>query len=904
MAELIVVGKHLALLLFISLPVLIYGQSLKIDSLKAALQKTTTQRNAADVLHQLATETWNYDFEQAVRFAQNSHEISLEQHYKKGVSVSLSDIGLYYYFKGNPDKARTYFTQALKIIGKDSCGDCQVQTFIRLGNLYRSQARFDSAQWYYKKSFSLSGGKQNYKALSFYYFNYGVLQNMLSRYDSALFYLRKSVALQKHFKDSLVLAQTLKDIGLVHKSLGNYDSAKYYYDRTGEIADHFNNPELKMLHLIYSGELYFFRGNYTTALNLYNQAFTLFKLHGFKIYSSMLFNRIGQVYDAQGDYYRALEHFFMGLEIDTELKNQQGIAHAKAVIGQTYLNQGNDSTAMVYVSSSLVIMDKINDPDGVAVANNLIGCIYMKRGKYDKADEYFQRSLFLLEKIKALKSYAYGILNLAQLYDAQHSYTKALGYSDQSLHTFEQIDNIPGLLLIYNLNGSIYIKTKNYDKAKEYLEKARKLALTLPSWPRLHDCYKHFAAYYQARGDYPGVITFYEKLIALNDSMIYTNHSYAGRENLTSLYHVVKKEDEIKSLQQENQIKQAEITLQQSRIKGQEVLLIYTVIGIILLAILAYTLFKYYRAKSVANDLLHKLNDEVNEQKEEIQAQTEELVGANHTLLKLNSDLIEKQEEIQAQSEELRNANETIGEINRQLENTISMRTNQLKEAYKELDTFFYRSSHDFRRPLTTFMGLAEVAKITVKDTNALELFEKVSETAHNLDKMIIKLQSVSDVGAQQLVYKEVIIKDIFENICHTFAEQIRLKNIRTVVDIHQDELFYSYPAMVKIIIENLVENSIQFADVVDPYIRLITFQTHNHIIISIEDNGQGVPEKYQDRIFDMYFRCNERSKGNGLGLYIVKKAIEKLDGSITVESKLKVGSVFSVELPINTAHG
>jgi signal transduction histidine kinase len=195
-------------------------------------------------------------------------------------------------------------------------------------------------------------------------------------------------------------------------------------------------------------------------------------------------------------------------------------------------------------------------------------------------------------------------------------------------------------------------------------------------------------------------------------------------------------------------------------------------------------------------------------------------------------------------------------------------------------------------------MGLSEVAKITVKDKNALELFEKVSETANNLDKMLLKLQSISDVGAQQLVFKEVLIKEIFDNICVSFEEQLRMKNIRISYEAELEESFISYPAMVKIIIENLVENAIYFAGVNDPFIKLKACQTHSHTIITIQDNGQGIHEKYQDRVFDMYFRGNERSKGNGLGLYIVKKAVEKLDGRITMESTLYKGSTFQIELP------
>ena len=71
-----------------------------------------------------------------------------------------------------------------------------------------------------------------------------------------------------------------------------------------------------------------------------------------------------------------------------------------------------------------------------------------------------------------------------------------------------------------------------------------------------------------------------------------------------------------------------------------------------------------------------------------------------------------------------------------------------------------------------------------------------------------------------------------------------------------------------------------------------------DHVIIEIEDNGQGIREEYREKIFDMYYRANERSKGNGLGLYIVKKAVQKLNGTIQLITEFGKGSRFVITLP------
>jgi len=200
-------------------------------------------------------------------------------------------------------------------------------------------------------------------------------------------------------------------------------------------------------------------------------------------------------------------------------------------------------------------------------------------------------------------------------------------------------------------------------------------------------------------------------------------------------------------------------------------------------------------------------------------------------------------------------------------------------------------------------MGLAEVAKITVRDSNALELFSKVKETAGNLDKMLVKLQSISDVGTQQLVYKEVLIKEIVDNVFDSFSEELHSRGIQVRSDIGLKHAFYSYPAMVKIIVENLIENAIFFSVMGQPFVHVRAFDSAGEVILEVEDNGQGIEKQFEDRIFEMYFRGNERSKGNGLGLYIVKKAVEKLNGKITVHSGWGKGSLFRVTFPLEQDH-
>jgi signal transduction histidine kinase len=302
------------------------------------------------------------------------------------------------------------------------------------------------------------------------------------------------------------------------------------------------------------------------------------------------------------------------------------------------------------------------------------------------------------------------------------------------------------------------------------------------------------------------------------------------------------------------------------------------------------------------NTSLFKVNRDLAERQEEIQAQAEELTEANQSLTLLNMELAEKTEELAAQSEELKESNQVISSLNQNLESKVIERTQSLEQAYKELDTFFYRSSHDFRRPLTTFMGLAEVAKITVKDQNALDLFDKVKETAVNLDRMLIKLQSISDVAAEQFAVKGISFRSVLDDAFHVYHQELTDANIQVEVRIRIARDIITYPAFLKIVVENLLENAIRFQNQIRPQIVFEVTEINGGLLLIVEDNGIGIEEIYVNRVFDMFFRGSQHSKGNGLGLYIVKKAVEKMKGHVAFESKYGQGSRVLVWLPFSLA--
>jgi signal transduction histidine kinase len=104
------------------------------------------------------------------------------------------------------------------------------------------------------------------------------------------------------------------------------------------------------------------------------------------------------------------------------------------------------------------------------------------------------------------------------------------------------------------------------------------------------------------------------------------------------------------------------------------------------------------------------------------------------------------------------------------------------------------------------------------------------------------------------------------------FRDEIIHKQIEVSLDGNVSSPFYSYPALIKIIFQNLLENAISFCTPLHPTLKIKMLTLEDSVQIVFDDNGEGIESIYLPRIFEMYFRANEKSKGNGLGLYIVKK--------------------------------
>lgn len=168
------------------------------------------------------------------------------------------------------------------------------------------------------------------------------------------------------------------------------------------------------------------------------------------------------------------------------------------------------------------------------------------------------------------------------------------------------------------------------------------------------------------------------------------------------------------------------------------------------------------------------------------------------------------------------------------------------------------------------------------------------------LDKFIKDISDYSRNSRLPLNIGEVNIKsfinDVLENLqFYPGAEKIKLE-----INVSDELTIQSDPTRMQILLGNLLSNAFKYRDraKTDSFIKINAHNNATHVDISIEDNGIGIHPDYVTKIFEMFFQGYEKSDGSGLGLYIVKETLEKIKGTISVETELEKGSTFKVTLP------
>ena len=241
-------------------------------------------------------------------------------------------------------------------------------------------------------------------------------------------------------------------------------------------------------------------------------------------------------------------------------------------------------------------------------------------------------------------------------------------------------------------------------------------------------------------------------------------------------------------------------------------------------------------------------------------------------------------------------------------ENALKRQNKTLTKINKELDNFAYNVSHNLRAPLASVIGLINIIKLEDQKniSQFSELISMMDYSVKKLDMTLVNILNYSRNSRLENKFEFVDIKALIEDCREEMQYMEGMQNIDVNLTINNTVPFYSDKYRMTVILHNLLSNAIKYhdPDKNNSWIKITVNISGENAKINFDDNGIGINNKQIQNIYKMFFRGTERSDGAGLGLYIVKEMVERLKGTINIDSVEDKGTSVQIEVPnLNPGH-
>lgn len=233
-------------------------------------------------------------------------------------------------------------------------------------------------------------------------------------------------------------------------------------------------------------------------------------------------------------------------------------------------------------------------------------------------------------------------------------------------------------------------------------------------------------------------------------------------------------------------------------------------------------------------------------------------------------------------------------------EELLQKQFHELQKTNQELDFFVYSVSHDLRAPLASLLGLINLAEMDLHDSNRHDYLTLMRDSVHKLDVFIKEILDYSRNSRTRIEPESIDLKTFLEELGRQIIPSDQDISFSIEYHTEPEAVFRSDKKRLWIVFNNLLSNALRFRDTDKPQslIQLNIQLTSEGAEIQLEDNGIGIEPVHLEHIFKMFYRATERGTGSGLGLYIVKEVMAKLQGIISVDSSPNEFTRFRLWIP------
>lgn len=556
-------------------------------------------------------------------------------------------------------------TQWKNQLKKPLSDSVRISILLKLGDAMQDSMPDDAFQ-YVHQAYLLASKHENSHQEARALRMLGRLYEKSGRMDTALTVLKNGYAEAQEEGDSLQMARISIEIGIVYKSLGKMDKSLL--------------EEQKALNLL--------------------------KDLGDSANAALALNVLGNVYVDQGSYSMGLDVYQHALKINKALKNRALVSANLNNIGRIYGYKKEYNKALDYFKRSLSILEDIGKTSDENTQYNNIGYILKQMGEYEKALPYLFKSLSLIKTLDKPCADFYPLYNIGSIYVQQDMLDSACYYLQLARDESAQCSNWYIWVLAHYDLGKAYEKLGQKEKALKSYKLAYGKATAVGLKAELEETALALSELYESKGNTTAALHYYKVFHTTKDSLFNAeNTKKIARMEAEFEFARQQQQDDMQHRVQE--LKQQQELAKAVRIRNGLLL------GLLVLTIITYLIYRNYKRKQRANEQLNKLYAEIQEQKEELEVQ----------------------------SDELKAANEEISRINENLESIVAERTQTVRKQKEKILEYVSYNSHQVRGPIARILGLIGLFDTRAVSEEEIErILKDIDKATKELDAMVKKM--------------------------------------------------------------------------------------------------------------------------------------------------------------------
>jgi tetratricopeptide (TPR) repeat protein len=396
------------------------------------------------------------------------------------------------------------------------------------------------------------------------------------------------------------------------------------------------------------------KGDFRGALQFHEEALRVAKEHKLgPFYFQAIYSCICLVYTEQGNYTPALEFGYKALHEVEKQKDTLNMAVTNNNIADIYFHIKQYPKALQHYKKALEYALQLHNRYGEGLLTGNIGSVYFEMNKLDSAKAFFEKAILIQKEVSDVFGEASNLQNVGSYYQKKGASQRALEYFEAAEKLFRENELYPDLATAYFNIASCYQDRKDYQKSKIYAEKSLKIAEKINSYPHKQSAHEALKNALEKLHDIPGAYHHYQEYIAARDSIF--NQDNRKAQFKTELEYEYTKKRDIDSLNQvvTTKIQQEQLQQEQLRTQTQRKFTYTAMAGCLVLLVLVIFIFKGYRDKQKANQIITAQKREVELQKEIIEEKQKEILDSIHYAKRIQQSLLPNEKYIERNLQQL-----------------------------------------------------------------------------------------------------------------------------------------------------------------------------------------------------------------------------------------------------------